>query len=146
MPAAPTSPRVRPLEDPGYSPGPLQAMRSSTLYVVQCLIVGPRGHNLLSFGFWAAVRAALPSVVWLSQSSGVTWTVVAAGVSPASSLRARTRPAPETADGLVTAAPLRPGSLRSWVTNPALSAPTIGTSGWLAVFMASTIDESTPEV
>src|SRR5258705_10307566 len=106
MPAAPTSPRERPLEDPGYSPRPLQAMRSSTLYVVQSLIVSPRGHNLLSLGFCAFVRAALPSAVWLSQSSGVTWVVVSA-VSPASSLRARATPAPATADGLVTAAPLR---------------------------------------
>src|SRR4051795_10079332 len=109
-------PPARNLEDPGYSPGPLQAMRSSTLYVVQSLTVSPRGHSLLSFGFWAAVKAAFPASVWLSQSSGVTWVVVSA-VSPARSLRARTRPAPETADGLVTAAPLRPGSLRSWVTN-----------------------------
>ena len=38
-------------------------MRSSTLYVVQSLIVSPRGHSLWSFGFWAAVRAALPSSV-----------------------------------------------------------------------------------
>src|SRR6185369_6450958 len=56
MPAEPASQELS--EDPGYSPGPLQAMRSSTLYVVQSLIVSPRGHSLLSFGFWAAVRAA----------------------------------------------------------------------------------------
>src|SRR4051794_1160657 len=91
-------PHTRKLEDPGYSPGPLQAMRSSTLYVVQSLTVSPRGHSLLSFGFWAVVRAALPSGVWLSQSSGVMWVVVSA-VSPARSLSARTRPAPATADG-----------------------------------------------
>ena len=77
MPAEPTPPE-RFLGGFGYSPGPLQAMRSSTVYVVQSLIVSPRGHNFGRFGFCAAFSEALPASVELSQSSGVTWVVVSA--------------------------------------------------------------------
>ena len=55
-------------------------------------------------------------------------------------------PAPPIDAGLVTAAPFGPSAARSWVTKPALSAPTIGTYGWLAAFSASTMFESTPDV
>src|SRR4051812_7159693 len=129
-----------------YSPGPLQGMSAGLAYVVQSLTVRPSGHSFGRVGSAAALSAALPASVELSHSSGVTWTVVEAGFLPSRICRASATPAPPTAAGFVTAAPFRSGMLRSWLTKPALSAPTIGTWVWLAVFSASTIDASTPDV
>jgi len=76
---------------------------------------------------------------WLAEGSVAT-------VSPLRSLSARLTPAPPTAAVLVTAAPSRPCSVRSWLTNAPRSAPTIGTKVLLAAFTASTTCESMPDV
>src|SRR5687768_7106807 len=72
---------VRSLSVSGYaSPGPLQAMSSSFVYVVQSWIVRPSGHVGGRLGSAAAVSFALPASSSLLHSSGVTCTVVSAGV------------------------------------------------------------------
>ena len=61
------------LQGSGYaSPGPLQAMSSSFVYVVQSWIVRPSGHVGGRLGSAAAVSFALPASSSLLHSSGVT--------------------------------------------------------------------------
>ena len=153
VPAVPAPSRDR--LEAGYSPGPLQAIGLSAVYVVQSLIVSPRGHVRVE------VRDRLPALEQglagvgrvvgddRGQQDGVRLggRASVSTVSPARSLRARFTPAPPTAAVLVTAAPLRPGSLVEELRHEApRSAPTIGTNGLLAVLMASTIGESMPDV
>src|SRR5258705_11888260 len=109
-------------------------------------MVRPSGQVFGRLASAAAVSLALPAASSLLQSYGVTWTVFVAGFLPLRIWSASVTPAPPIDAGLVTAAPTRPGSLRSWVTKPALSAPTIGTYAWFAALSASTMFESTPDV